>query len=79
MEIKKFILAVFIVISLNFSYQPVSIYAKEKEYIVYTIDYNLDNVTNEFINKNETKKLYILVSLTFRTMISGSVTTFNTS
>lgn len=79
MEIKKFILAVYIVISLNFSYQPVSIYAKEKEYIVYTIDYNLDNVTNEFINKNETKKLYILVSLTFQTMIFNSEITFNTS
>lgn len=71
MKIKKFILAIFIVISLSFSFQPVNIYAKEKEFIVYILDNHRDNFTNEFIKKNETRKLFILVSLTFKIMISN--------
>ncbi len=80
MEIKKFILTVFIVISLNFSFQPVSIYAKDEEFIAYIVDYNKHNNTGEFINRNEAKRLFILVSLTFRVMNADrKIITFNTS
>lgn len=80
MQIKKFILAIFIIFSLSFSYQPVSIYSKEKEVIVYIVNKDQDNYTADFINKNESRKFVILISLTFQSMIANeNVITFNTS
>ena len=80
MQIKKFILAIFIIFSLSFSYQPVSIYSKEKEVIVYIVNKDQDNYTADFINKNESRKFVILISLTFQSMIAGeNIITYNTS
>lgn len=80
MQIKKFILAIFIIFSLSFSYQPVSIYSKEKEVIVYILNKDQDNYTADFINKNESRKFVILISLTFQSMIAGeNIITYNTS
>ena len=80
MQIKKFILAIFIIFSLSFSYQPVSIYSKEKEVIVYIVNKDQDNYTADFINKNESRKFVILISLTFQSMIANeNIITFNTS
>jgi len=80
MQIKKIILAIFIVFSLSFSYQPVSIYSKEKEVIVYIMNKDQDNYTADFINKNESRKFVILISLTFQSMIAGeNIITYNTS
>jgi len=80
MQIKKFILAIFIIFSLSFSYQPVSIYSKEKEVIVYIVNKEQDNYTADFINKNESRKFVILISLTFQSMIAGeNIITYNTS
>ena len=80
MQIKKIILAIFIVFSLSFSYQPVSIYSKEKEVIVYIVNKDQDNYTADFINKNESRKFVILISLTFQSMIAGeNIITYNTS
>ncbi len=80
MNIKKFILAVFIVFSLSFSYQPISASAKEKEVIVFIVDYREDNFTRNFIKANETKKFEVLISLTLQCMIykNGRIL-FNTS
>jgi len=80
MNIRKFLLAIFIVISLGFSYQPVNIFAKERESIVFIIDARSDNFTNEFIKRNETRKQIILVSLTLKLLINNSEKVyFNTS
>lgn len=80
MQIKKFILAIFIIFSLSFSYQLVSIYSKEKEVIVYILNKDQDNYTADFINKNESRKFVILISLTFQSMIAGeNIITYNTS
>ena len=80
MQIKKIILAIFIVFSLSFSYQPVSIYSKEKEVIVYIVNKDQDNYTADFINKNESRKFVILISLTFQSMIANeNIITYNTS
>jgi len=80
MQIKKFILAIFIIFSLSFSYQPVSIYSKEKEVIVYIVNKDQDNYTADFINRNESRKFVILISLTFQSMIAGeNIITNNTS
>jgi len=80
MQIKKFILAIFVIFSLSFSYQPVSIYSKEKEVIVYIVNKEQDNYTADFINKNESRKFVILISLTFQSMIAGeNIITNNTS
>lgn len=80
MQIKKIILAIFIVFSLSFSYQPVSIYSKEKEVIVYIMNKDQDNYTADFINKNESRKFVILISLTFQSMIANeNIITYNTS
>lgn len=80
MQIKKLILALFVIFSLSFSYQPVSIYSKEKEVIVYIMSKDQDNYTADFINKNEFRKFVILISLTFQLMIAcGNAVTYNTS
>ena len=80
MQIKKFILAIFIIFLMSFSYQPVSIYSKEKEVIVYIVNKDQDNYTADFINKNESRKFVILISLTFQSMIAGeNIITNNTS
>ena len=80
MQIKKFIFAIFIIFSLSFSYQPVSIYSKEKELIVYIMSKDQDDYTADFINENEFRKLAILTSLTFQSMIAGgNAVTYNTS
>lgn len=80
MEIKKLILAVFIVFALNFSYQPVSIFTKERESIVFILDFRQDNFTNDFIKRNESRKFEILVSLTLQCLTySNERIIFNTS
>lgn len=80
MEIKKYILAVFIIFSLSFSFQPVNIHSREKEPVVFILNYDRDFLTNEFINKNETRKFVLLVSLSFKCMIcNGGNLFFNTS
>lgn len=80
MIFKKYILAVFIVFSLSFSYQPVSIYSKEKDSVIYILECNQDNFTNDFIKKNETKKFNLLISLSFQCMIfKKNINFFNSS
>jgi hypothetical protein len=80
MQIKKFILAVFIVFSLSFSYQPVTIYSKEKEPVVFILNYEHDSLTYEFINKNESKKFIALISISLKIMVCNRESIFfNTS
>jgi len=80
MQIKKFILAIFIIFLMSFSYQPVSIYSKEKEVIVYIMSKDQDIYTADFINRNEFRKFSILISLTFQSLIAGgNIITYNTS
>ncbi len=69
MQTKKFLLTVFIIFSLSFSFQPVNIYAKEKEAVVFILEYNQDKFTNDFIIKNEIRKFQILISLTLNCML----------
>lgn len=80
MEIKKTILAILIVFTMSFSYQPVNVFQKERESIVYVIEVSKEKHLDEFMRRNQTKKLYILVSLTMQClMTSGSTSTFNSS
>lgn len=81
MQIRKFLITVFIVFSLSFSFQPVSIYLKEKDGIVLVVNYNFDNFTNEFIKNNETRKFALLVSLTLMCLFKNTVDNivYNTS
>jgi len=80
MHIKKFILALFIIISLNFSSQPVTLYSKEKDEIVFVVNKDLHIHTSDFINKNEYRKFTILFSLTLKLLlINNSGAAFNTS
>jgi len=80
MNIRKFLLAIFIVISLSFSYQPVNVFAKERESIVFIVDSRSDTFTNDFIKTNETRKYTILVSLTMKCLINNTEKGyFNTS
>ncbi|MEP7145462.1 MAG: hypothetical protein ABI792_00485 [bacterium] len=69
MQTKKFLLTVFIIFSLSFSFQPVNIYAKDKEAVVFILEYNQDKFTNDFIIKNEIRKFQILISLTLNCML----------
>ncbi|MEO8666390.1 MAG: hypothetical protein ABI462_12935 [Ignavibacteria bacterium] len=80
MQIKKFLLTVLIIFSLSFSFQPVNIYAKEKEAIVFILQYKLDKFTEDLIIKNETRKFQILISLSLNCMLySPGNNYFNTS
>ncbi len=80
MKFKKYLLAVFIIFSLSFSYQLVNFYRKENEPVILVLNYDKDLLTNEFINKNETRKFLLLVSLSFKCMIYDSEKNFlNTS
>lgn len=80
MNIKKFILTVFIVFAFSFSYQPASVYSRDKEAIVFIMDFRQDTFTNDFIKRNETRRFEILVSLTLQCMFykNGRIL-FNTS
>ena len=64
MNFKKIILSVFIILALNFSYQPANNFFKLKESIVLILESENDFHTNEFIKKNEAKAFNTLVSLT---------------
>lgn len=72
MKIKKFIITIFIVLSVNFSFQPVIFYIRERQSVVYTIKSDKNKINDDFINQNETKRTYILVSLTFQAMVCES-------
>lgn len=80
MKIRKYILAVFIVFSLSFSFQPVIIYSKETDAVVFILEHKQDKLTNEFLNKNDTKRFIILISLTLQFMLYNERNKFfNTS
>jgi len=80
MDIRKFFLTIVIVFSLSLSFQPVNVFAKEKESIVFIIDSRNDNFTSDFIKRNETRKHAILVSLTIKVLIFKYQTNYiNTS
>lgn len=66
MEFKKLILAVFIVFSLSFSYQPVSAFSTKKESVVYVLDSRYDKYVSDFIKKNETRLFSSMVSLSIK-------------
>ena len=70
MKIKKFLITLFIVLAVNFSFQPVTFYIRERHSVVYTIKSGKNKLTDDFFIKNETKRFYILVSLSLKFMIS---------
>jgi hypothetical protein len=70
MKIKKFLITLFIVLAVNFSFQPVTFYIRERQSVVYTIKSGKNKLTDDFFIKNETKRFYILVSLSLKFMIS---------
>lgn len=81
MNIRKFLIGIFLVFCLSFSFQPVSIHVREKDGIVYVVNFNTDDFTTEFIKNNETRKFAALVSLTLMCFFENkrSVAAFNTS
>ena len=79
MEIKKLIIAVFIVFSLSFSYQPSSSFSVKKEYVVYVLDSRYDKTVCDFIKKNETGLFSSLVSLSIKLMLIETSEFTNTS
>lgn len=70
MTIRKYIIAVFIVFSVSFSFQPANVFVRQKEAVVFILDFSSDFFTNHFINRNETKRNKILVSLTIQVLIN---------
>lgn len=79
MNFRKFLLTLFIVLSLNFSYQSANTFLKEKNSIVFIINTREDSYANDFINTNQIRKHNILVSLTLNLMIIDHVKVFNNS
>ncbi len=69
MQTKKFLLTIFILFSLSFSFQPVNLYAKEKEAVVFILEYKQDKFTDDFVKKNETRRFQILISLSLNCML----------
>lgn len=80
MKIRKLILTIIILFSLNFTYTTQQFISKEKGLIVRIIQSD-DNKTNfDLLEENERRKFEILVSLTIRIMLIENKTTFfNTS
>lgn len=80
MKIKKSLFTLLIVFALSFSFQPVNFFKKEKESVVYVIETSIEKHSDEFLKRNENKKLCIAVSLTLQCfMIYKSNYCFNTS
>lgn len=80
MEVKKLVLAVFIVFTLSFAPHSANLIAKQRDVIVYILNYNEDSFTGSFIRKNKTKRFALLVSLTLQCMlIKNGRILFNTS
>ncbi len=69
MNMKKYVLAIFITLLLSFSFQPANLYSGEKEKVVYILDYKGDNYTNDLIKKNKTAKFHLMVSLSLQIAI----------
>ncbi len=80
MQIRKLILAIFILLSLNFSFQQINIFYKEKEAIVCILNKDQDKNAADFINKIEQRKFVIRMSLILNILMTDeSKTLFNTS
>lgn len=79
MEFKKLILAVFIVFSLSFSFQPASAFSVKKESVVHILDSRYDKSVSDFIKKNETGLFSSLVSLSIKLMFIETSEFTNTS
>lgn len=80
MNIRRFLIGVFLVFCLSFSSLPVSIPIREKDGIVYVVNFNTDDFS-EFIKNNKSKSLSILVSLALLCMLEKNYVSsaFNTS
>lgn len=80
MQIRKFILALFILLSLNFSFQQINIYYKEKGAIVCILNNDHDKNTVDFINKIEQRRFVIRMSLSLSILMTDeNKIIFNTS
>ena len=80
MRIRKLLAVVFIVIALSFSAQPVRFVLKEGDSVVLILNSSNDDLTNEFIKKNETVFFNNLVSLYMKCLVSaGNDLYYNTS
>ena len=80
MKIKKLLAIVFIVMALSFSAQPVRFVIKDGDSIVLILDSSNDDLTNEFIKKNETIVFNTMISLYMKCLISTDrVSYYNTS
>ena len=64
MEIRKILLAVFIVFALSMSYQPANSLVIIKECTVLCADARKDGHVRDFIEKNKIKSFAIMISLT---------------
>lgn len=80
MKIKKLLAVVFIVMALSFSAQPVRFVLKDGDSVVLILDSANDDLTNEFIKKNETMVFNTMISLYIKCLISSEKDFyFNTS
>lgn len=70
MKIKKLLAIVFIVMALSFSAQPVRFVLKDSDSVVLILDSANDDLTNEFIKKNETMVFKTMISLYIKCLIS---------
>ena len=71
MKIKKLLAIVFIIVALSFSAQPVRFVLKDGDPVVLILDSANDDLTNEFIKKNETMVFNTMISLYIKCLISS--------
>jgi len=70
MMLKQLIFTIFIVITLNLSFQPGQFnYNNKRQVIEYVIEYKEDANTNNLLNLNQKIKLQRIVSITIQVMM----------
>lgn len=81
MNFKKIIIAVFIVISFNITFESNVVFSREKNNIVFIYNKSADDdFNNSFIEKNNSAKFNIAISIYIQCLISERISTsFNTS
>lgn len=79
MSVRKFILLIFVLFSLNYSFTPGNLFSKEKEAIVLILNLEKDDATREFVKRNEAKKFQSLISLSMKIAIVMNAVEINNS
>jgi hypothetical protein len=79
MVLRKFILTIFLVVSLNLTFQPVPAISPGKNIIVLVQEKREDDFTNDFIKENEKKRFEKMIAIKLAVFMIDSMVCFDNS